>query len=145
LNNVKKKAKTTDKPDGEKSENKSGGKKLLIRNLIVKDGKVNLSVAMLGAEESVSAALPDIHMKDLGKEEGGASPAKVFERIMALLYEQITSSAVIDILNKELEGLLGTSLDELEGDVKRNLETLKEEKEEEIKDEIEERLKGLFD
>ncbi len=141
LNNVKKNAKMTDKPAGERSEKQSGGKRLLIRDLIVKDGKVHLSVAMLGEEESVSAVLPDIHIKDIGKEDGGASPAKVFERVLALLYEQITSSAVTDILNKELEGLLGTNLDELEGDVMEELETLKEEKGEEIK----EKLKSLFD
>jgi uncharacterized protein involved in outer membrane biogenesis len=141
LNNVTKNAKMTDKPTGERSEKQSGGKKLLIRDLIVKDGKVNLSVALLGEEESVSAVLPDIHIKDIGKKDGGSSPAKVFERVLALLYEQITSSAVTDILNKELEGLLGTNLDELEGDVMEELETLKEEKGEEIK----EKLKRLFD
>ena len=145
LNNIKKNAKMKDKPAGEKSEKRSGGKKLLIRNLIVKDGKVNLSIAMLGAEESVSAALPDIHMKDLGKEKGGGSPAEIFERVLALLYEQITSSAVVDILNKELEELLGTNLDELQGDVMKELETLKEEKEEEVKDIVKDKLKSLFE
>ena len=145
LNNVKKSAKMTDTPAGEKPEKQGEGKKLLIRNLIVKDGKVNLSVAMLGAEKSVGAALPDIHMTDLGKEKGGASPAEIFEKVFALLYEQITSSAVTDILNKELEELLGTNLDELKGDAKKELETLKEEKEEEVKEKIEEKLKSLFD
>jgi len=129
LNNVKKSARMTDKPAGEKPEKQGEGKKLLIRNLIVKEGKVNLSVAMLGAEKSLSAALPDIHMTDLGKEKGGASPAEIFEKVLALLYEQISSSAVTDILNKELEELLGTNRDELEGDAKKELETLKEEKE----------------
>ena len=141
LNNVKKSAKMTDKTAGEKPVKESEGKKLLIRNLLVKDGKVHLSIAMLGAEESVSANLPDIHMTDLGKEGGGASPAKIFESVLALLYEQITSSAVTDILNKELEELLGTSLDKLEGDAMKELENLKEEKGEEIK----EKLKSLFD
>ena len=145
LNNVKKSAKMTDTPAGEKPEKQGEGNKLLIRNLIVKDGKVNLSVAMLGAEKSVGAALPDIHMTDLGKEKGGASPAEIFEKVFALLYEQITSSAVTDILNKELEELLGTNLDELKGDAKKELETLKEEKEEEVKEKIEEKLKSLFD
>ena len=141
LNNVKKRAKMPEKPSGEKPEKESGGKKLLIRDLVVKDGKVNVSVAMLGEEESVSAALPDIHLTDLGKEEGGASPAKVFERVLNLLYEQITSSAVSDILNKKLDEVLGTSLDELEANARKELETLKGEKGEEIK----EKLRSLFE
>jgi uncharacterized protein involved in outer membrane biogenesis len=140
LNNVRKSAMMTGKPTGEKPKKHAREKKLLIRNLIVKEGKVNLSVAVLGVQKSVSASLPDIHMKDLGKEEGGASSAKIFEKVLALLYEQITSSAVTDILYKELEKY-GTSLETLRGDAKKQLETLKEEKEEEIK----EKLKSLFD
>ncbi len=144
LNNVKKNEKMKDKSTTEKPEKGSEGKKLLIRDLIIKDGRLNLSVAMLGAEKSVSAALPDIHMTDLGKEEGGAVPAQVFERVLALLYEQITSSAVSDILNKELEEY-GLSLGTLKEDVGKELKALKEEKEEELKDVVKDKLKSLFD
>lgn len=144
LNNVKKNAKMKDESTAEKPEKGSGGKKLLIRDLIVKDGKVNLSVAMLGAEKSVSAALPDIHMTDLGKEEGGAFPAQIFEKVLAFLYEQITSSAVSDVLNKELEEY-GLSLETLKEDVGKELKALKEEKEEELKDVVKDKLKSLFD
>jgi uncharacterized protein involved in outer membrane biogenesis len=144
LNNVKKNAKMKDEPTAETPEKGSGGKKLIIRDLIVKDGKVNLSVAMLGAEKSVSAALPDIHMTDLGKEKGGAFPAQVFERVLALLYEQITSSAVSDILNKELEAY-GLNLETLKEDAEKELKALKEEKEEELKGVVKDKLKSLFD
>jgi len=144
LNNVKKSAKMTDKPEGEKPEKQGDGKKLLIRSLIVQDGMVNLSVAALGEEESVCAALPDIHMTDLGKEKGGASPEEIFEEVLALLYEQIASSAVTDILNKELDEY-GLSLETLEEDVEKELEALKEEKEEELKDVVKDKLKNLFE
>ena len=144
LNNVKKSAKIADQPAGEKPEKQGDGKKLLIRNLIVQDGMVNLSVAALGEEESVNAALPDIYMTDLGKDKGGASPEEIFEEVLALLYEQITSSAVTDILNKELEDY-GLSLETLEEDAEKELEALKEEKEEELKDVVKDKLKSLFD
>ena len=141
LNNVRKSAKMADKPaGGEKPEKQSDGKKLLIRNLIIQDGMVNLSVAALGEEESVSAALPDIHMTDLGKEKGGASPEEVFEKVLAILYEQITSSAVTDILNKELEAY-GLSLDALEV----GLEALEGDVGKELKDVVKDKLKSLFD
>jgi hypothetical protein len=144
LNNVKKNVRMKDKPATDKPAKGSGGKNLLIRNLIVKDSKVHLSVAMLGEEESVSAVLPDIHMKDLGKEKGGGSPEEIFEKVLALLYEQITSSTVTDILNKKLEEY-GLSVETLEEGVKNELEALKEEKEEELKDAVSDKLKSLFD
>jgi hypothetical protein len=134
LNNVKKSADMAGRPSaGEKPEKQGDGKKLLIRNLIIQDGMVNLSVAALGEEESVSAALPDIHLTDLGKETGGASPEEIFEKVLAILYEQITSSAVTDILNKELEAY-GLSLEALEGDLEK-----------ELKDVVKDKLKSLFD
>lgn len=145
LNNVKKSAKMADKPAaGEKPEKQGHGKKLLIRNLIVQDGMVYLSVAALGEEESVSAALPDIHMTDLGKEKGGASPEEIFEKVLALLYEQISSSAVTDILNKEL-GEYGLSLETLEEDVEKGLDAQIKEKEEELRDVVKDKLKSLFE
>jgi len=84
------------------TEKEGAGKKILIRDFIVEGGKVNLSMSML-AGKSVSASLPDIHLKDVGK--GGASPAKAFEEVFAALYEKITSRAVADVLNQELKAL----------------------------------------
>lgn len=118
LNNVK--AST-----GEAKASKGGrqGKKLLVRNFIVKEGKVNLAVSAVGIGKAVSAPLPDLQLKDLGAGKGGASAAEVSERILAALHEQITSSAVTDILNKELKGI-GTSLENLGGTTKQQLESL---------------------
>jgi hypothetical protein len=145
LNNVKKSADMADKrAAGEKPEKQGHGMKLLIRNFIVQDGMVNLSIAALGEEESVSAALPDIYLTDLGKEKGGASPEEIFEIVLALLYEQITSSAVTDILNKELKEY-GLSVETLDKDVEKGLDALKEEKEEELKDMVKDKLKSLFE
>jgi hypothetical protein len=47
----------------------------------------------------------------------------VSERILAALHEKITSSAVTDILNKELKGL-GTSLETMGGTARQQLESL---------------------
>ena len=51
----------------------------MINNVIVKDGKVNLTMAVLGGKQ-ITAPLPDIHLKDIGKEKGGATPAQAFEQ-----------------------------------------------------------------
>ena len=121
LNNVKKSTGPA-KPSEKGPEKEGDGKKILIRNLLVKEGKVNLAVSMVGGK-TIGASLPDIHLKDLGKEKEGASPAEVFEKVFAALHKQITSPAVTDILNKELK-VLGESLESLGDTAKKQLEAI---------------------
>ncbi len=106
----------------EKSKEEGKGKKLLIRDFVVKDGKVTLTTAFLGSK-SISVALPDIHLKNIGGQKEGTSPAKVSEEILAALYGKITSSAVTDSLNKELKAL-GTNLEEATEGAKKQVETI---------------------
>ncbi|MBN2332280.1 MAG: hypothetical protein JXO49_01145 [Deltaproteobacteria bacterium] len=87
-----------------------GGKKgpgLIIENLIINNGAVNVSAAALKGKK-MSAQLPDIHLRDIGKSKGGASPAEVAEQIMASLTKGIGSA--VGTLN--LDQLLG-SVDEI--------------------------------
>ncbi len=141
LNNVKgssKEAKTSKKESTKEGE----GKKLIIKNFIVKEGKVNLAVSIGVTEKTISASLPDIHLKDLGKEKGGATPEEVFEKVFAALYQKITSPAVTDMLNKELKAM-GTSLDALSGGVGKQLEAIKA-GDKEGAGSVTDKVKGLF-
>lgn len=141
LNNVKgssKEAKTSKKA----SAKEGGGKKLVIKNFIVKQGKVDLTVSIGVTDKTVSASLPDIHLKDLGKEKGGATPEEVFEKVFAALYKKITSPAVTDLLNKELKAM-GTSLDALSGGVGKQLEAIKA-GDKEGTGSVTDKVKGLF-
>lgn len=90
---------------------KGAGKKLLIRDFVVKGGKVNLTMPLL-AGKTINAPLPDIHLKDIGKKKGGASPAEAFNEVFQSLYAKITSPAVTDTLNKGLKSL-GANLNAL--------------------------------
>src|SRR5574341_303906 len=99
------------------------GKKLLIRNLVVKEGKVNLAISTPAIAKTISAPLPDLQLKNLGAGKGGASPAEVFETVLAALHKQITSQSVADLLNKELK-TFGTSLETVGGTAKQQLESL---------------------
>jgi uncharacterized protein involved in outer membrane biogenesis len=69
---------------GEQSASSDDGKgpKLVIEKLNITGGKVNVSATMLKGK-TLSAPLPDIHLKDIGKDKGGASPGQVVERILA--------------------------------------------------------------
>ena len=104
-------------------EAKGSEKKILIRNFIVKDGKVNLSMTALGGK-GISSSLPDIHLKDIGKQGGGASPAEVFKEVFETLYSKITSSSVTDVFNKELKAL-SKNLDPIREKAKEAEESIK--------------------
>jgi len=121
----------------QESEKKGAGKKILIKNFIVKDGKVNLSMGILGGK-TISAPLPDIHLKDIGKEKKGASPAEAFEEIFSALYAKITSPAVTDIFNKGLKSL-GKSFDAVKEGAQKQIEGVEKEV-----GEVTDKLKGLF-
>ena len=65
------------------SGDSSGGesqKKIVIEDLYIRDGKVSVSASFLGGR-ALGAPLPDIRLKDLGKDEGGASPAEIAQQI----------------------------------------------------------------
>ena len=140
LNNVKK-AIGVAEPSKKQAEKEGEGKKILIRNFIVKDGKVNMAVSMLGGK-SISAPLPNIHLKDVGKKKGGASPAEAFEEVFASLYKKISSPAVTEALNNELKAL-GTSIEAVSEDAKKKLGTLSEDAKKEV-EAVTDKVKGLF-
>jgi hypothetical protein len=104
------------------------GKKLLIRSLVVKEGRVNLTANVL-AGQTVSAELPFIEMKDVGGRKDGVAPAKAFNLILAALYEQMQSPDVTAALSKGLEGLgitvKGVSLNGLDDKSKKTVEDVK--------------------
>jgi uncharacterized protein involved in outer membrane biogenesis len=138
LNNVKSATgpgATTKKP----AEEKGGGKKLLIRDFILKEGKVNLTMTGL-AGKTVNATLPDIHLKDIGKSKGGGSPAEIFSEVFAALHKQITSPEVTDALMKSLKEM-GLSAEGLSGEAGKAAESAVEK---ELGAETTKKLKGIL-
>lgn len=114
LNNIQGNAKKEKKSSG---TSPSGGdtpaKKIVIHEVIVKDGRVTLTMAALGKKE-ITAPLPDIHLKGIGKKKNGATPAQAFEQIFSALYSSISANSVTQVFNdgiKQLGSLktLGTS------------------------------------
>ena len=123
LDNVKKSIGSGEDSQKKEATKTEGGKKILIKNFIVKDGKVSLVMPML-AGKSISTPLPNIHLKDIGKKKEGASPAEVSKEIFAEIYKKITSPAVTGIFNDKLKSL-GVNLDSLGESAKKQVETLK--------------------
>ena len=69
------------------SGNKAEVKKVLIKDFIVRNGRISLAMSMLGTKSiNAQATLPEIHLKDIGSETGGISPADAFKQVLAALY-----------------------------------------------------------
>jgi uncharacterized protein involved in outer membrane biogenesis len=91
-----------------KEPTKGSGKKLLIKDFIARDAKVNLMVPGSGGKRA-SATLSELHLKDVGKASSGGTPAEVFAEILSKLYQGVTSPAMTDALNRELKAVGGTA------------------------------------
>jgi len=120
---------STEKSAKKQSGKEANGKKIIIRDFILKDGKVNLVAAFLEGK-SVSASLPEIHLENVGEETGGTSPTQAFEKIFAALRENITSPQVTQALNESIKAL-GAIGDEakkqvegVKGDAKKQVESM---------------------
>lgn len=125
------------KPSG----GKESGKKLVIKDFMVKDGKVDLAMSVIG-EQKITASLPDIHLKNIGEKGGGAPPAEVFKQVFAALHKQITSPAVTAALNEQLKAL-GTNVETLGADAKKQLDAAGQDVQKELEG-VTDKMKGLF-
>ena len=142
LNNVQKNV--PQKESAKKEPAKGGpGKKLIISDFILKEGKVNLAVEIPGGvlgDREIKTNLPEIHLKDIGKEKGGASPAEVAKQIFAALYGKITSPNVMGALNDQLKKLAGVDVESVEKTAKEGLKGATE-----GAGSVTDKVKGLFE
>jgi hypothetical protein len=130
---------------GGSSSDSSGGKKVVIENLYVRDGKVEVSADFLQGKKT-GTSLPTIHLKDIGKSKGGASPAEVAEQVIAAISKSATGAvskldvgAIKDALGKELGAKMGDVQKTLEQSTGGATDALKK-----GTGDAEKTLKGLF-
>jgi hypothetical protein len=105
---------------GASSSDDGSGKKVIVENLYVRDGKVNVSADFLQGQQT-GTNLPSIHLKDIGKSSGGASPTVVAEQIIEAIAKAATSAvakldvgAIKDALQKEMGAKMGDMQKSLE-------------------------------
>lgn len=103
---------------GAKKEEKKGeGPKLIIDNLYVRDGKVGVSHALLKGKQ-LDAPLPNIHLKDIGKDKKGATPEEVGERLMASISQGARNAAGTLNVDKLIQDASGMAKGAAEGAAK---------------------------
>ncbi len=103
-------------PDGqEKGKGKTGAKpkggyRLIIRDVIFRDAQVTLTLSGPTGHR-VSARIKDIHLTDIGEQEGGLPPSDAFKILLSALYSDITAPKTIieDMSRKTGRELKGVS------------------------------------
>ncbi len=86
-------AKFKSAPAEQKKAGAGDGTKPIIENLYIRGGKVNVSAGFLQGK-TLGAGLPDIHIKDIGKSQGGASPGEIAEKVISSIRRQTTKAIV---------------------------------------------------
>lgn len=106
----------TPKGAAEPKAEKKDQKKVQINDFIFKNGKVTMSTSMLGGKP-ITVSLPDIHLKDIGKDSGGVTPdtaaAEVFKAIDKAVVQSVAKGAGEAVKNIEKQaGEVGSQVGE---------------------------------
>ena len=101
------------------AEKSDGGKKVIIEHLYVRDGKIGVSAAFLAGKQ-MNVPLPNIHMTDIGKKKGGASPAEVADQLLS----KISQAATGAVSGLGLDKMMGSAKDAAAGAAEGATKTL---------------------
>lgn len=96
-------------------KSKKSGKKLIIDNIIIRDGKINVSAVGLQGRK-MSVKLPKVQLTGIGRDKGGATPSEVIKKLIDAI--NIAAGGAVKTLG------LGKVLENVEGvaEVKEILE-----------------------
>jgi hypothetical protein len=79
------------------------GKKLVIETLTIKNATVTVSTAVV-QRPPVSVPLPDLHLRDIGKQSGGATAGEAVKQVLGALTQSVTRT----IASRNLGGMIDT-------------------------------------
>ena len=111
VNNIKQTVASEKKQDAAAKDEQAGaGKTIQINDFIVRNGKINLGGSMLDAfgDKGMGIAIPDIHMKDIGKDKE-TTPAEAFAQVLGEMTGDV-SGAVTEV-GKQLSKALGKAVE----------------------------------
>ncbi|MGH7824737.1 MAG: hypothetical protein ACREQ7_06130 [Candidatus Binatia bacterium] len=80
------------------------GKKLIVEQLHIRNGIVNVSATELQGK-TATAPLPDIHLTDIGKKTGGATAGEIAEQILAAIGRSASKAAASTDISKLVGGV----------------------------------------
>jgi hypothetical protein len=86
---------------GPSKKKDSGGKRLIVEELVVRDAKAQASAAFMSGK-TISVGLPDIVLRDLGKAKGGVTPGELGQEIAGALKQRLSAAVSFDNLMKSM-------------------------------------------
>lgn len=107
--------KTEPAPDAKPAEKKAT-KKVIIEDFQLNGAKVHVTITALGGKK-MTLPLPDIHMKDIGKDSGGANPAEVISEVFDSISKAVMGavSSAGDFAGDALKNVGGAASDAAKG------------------------------
>lgn len=85
-----------------------GSRKFVINDLYVRDGQVAVSSTLLQGK-TLSSGLPTIHLTNIGKDKGGATPAEIAQQVIGAISNAAAKVGSAD-LEKAVKGMVGDKL-----------------------------------
>ena len=76
---------------GSADNKKKGGTRLIVEELTIRQAKAQASAALMG-NKTVSVALPDITLRNLGKTRGGITPGELGQHVAAALTAKLANA-----------------------------------------------------
>jgi len=81
---------------------KTAGKRLLIKDLILREGTLNVVVP--GAEgRNVRVNLSELHLKNVSEDTAGAVTAEAFAAVLDAIYKQVASPGLVGTLDRDFK------------------------------------------
>jgi hypothetical protein len=103
---------TEEEPAEKPDKEKGSAKKVVIEDFQLNNAKVNVSITALGGRKMI-LPLPAVHLQDIGKDSGGASPAEVVAEVFGSVREAVVQvvAAGADMAGDALKGAGGMAGD----------------------------------
>jgi len=94
-------------------------KRYRVGDFVINGGKINLSTSLLGGKSS-TVALPDVHLKDIGKDSAGVTAKELSEQIA----QEITKKVLVAVAGSinELSKQVADTMKDLSKDPLKNTE-----------------------
>ncbi len=99
-----------------KEETKEESRKIVIKNLVIRNGQVKLSHELLKGDNLVTAKIPFIQLVNIGEGRGGATPADIANAVL----DRLTSAAISVGHANLVKQLRQQGLDSLKGAVQES-------------------------
>ena len=122
-NYTQKGSQTADQKSEAKKNDDASGKKVIIKNLIIADGNINVIAALPGKSQELSVKLPSIRMQGIGESRQGESVpamiASVINKILTTASQTVVKSGIVD-----LKDIAQENLDTVVGGVKERIKSI---------------------